>query len=26
MTPEMAARFNAWIEENLRGTGLNLNW
>lgn len=25
MTPEMAARFDAWIEENLRGTGLSLN-
>jgi hypothetical protein len=26
MTPEMAARFDAWIEENTRGTGLTLNW
>jgi hypothetical protein len=26
MTPEMAIRFDAWIEENLRGTGLSLNW
>lgn len=26
MTPEMATRFDAWIEENLRGTGLSLNW
>jgi hypothetical protein len=26
MTPEMAARFDAWIEENIRGTGLSFNW
>jgi estrone sulfotransferase len=25
MTPEMAERFDAWTEENTRGTGLNLN-
>ncbi|XP_033609943.1 luciferin sulfotransferase isoform X2 [Cryptotermes secundus] len=25
MTPEMTTRFDAWIEENLRGTGLSLN-
>jgi hypothetical protein len=26
MTPEMAARFDTWIEENTRGTGLSFNW
>jgi hypothetical protein len=25
MTPEMAARFDTWIEENTRGTGLSFN-
>jgi estrone sulfotransferase len=25
MTSEMATQFDAWIEENLRGTGLSLN-
>lgn len=25
MTREMAARFDAWTEENTRGTGLNFN-
>jgi estrone sulfotransferase len=25
MTPEIAARFDTWIEENTRGTGLSLN-
>lgn len=25
MTPEMTAKFDAWIEENIRGTGLSFN-
>jgi hypothetical protein len=25
MTPEMAARFDAWTEENIRGTGLTFD-
>jgi len=25
MTPDMASRFDAWTEENIRGTGLSFN-
>jgi len=25
MTPEMASRFDAWTEENIRGTGLHFD-
>jgi hypothetical protein len=26
MTPEMAAKFDAWTEENTEDTGLNFDW